>query len=140
MSNSEQDTTTGDPRSAGVLVSVPAMPASIELFRAVISSVAAELDFSLEEISDAGLAVEEAYAFLLASFPGRERIDLRLELDGGTLGVAILVEGPADAGGVNERRLTLLREVLGMLAERVDLAPLDGSPAVRFRKRSSRHP
>lgn len=48
-----------------VELAVPAAPASLALLRAVVASLAAGLDFTLDEIDDLRIAVDEAGALLL---------------------------------------------------------------------------
>lgn len=73
-----------------VRLTVPAAPGFIHLLRAVVSSVGARQNLSLDAIDDLQIAVDEAASFLLA-LPDAEQITLRVGLDGSHIVARIAV-------------------------------------------------
>ncbi len=77
--------------STDVLVRIPADKTFVSLIRASASHMAARLDFTVNEITDLRLAVDEACALLLPLSRGGE-LDCRLAITGAELRVRITVD------------------------------------------------
>lgn len=76
--------------SSSVLVRIPADKTFVSLIRASASHMAARLDFTVNEITDLRLAVDEACALLLPLSTGDD-LDCRLTIDDHELRVEITV-------------------------------------------------
>jgi serine/threonine-protein kinase RsbW len=119
-----------------ITVSVPAQTGSLGVLRAVVASVAARLDFPVEDIEDLRLAVDEACGHLLGVRPRPTSIHLRLTLSGRRLDVLAWADSPvvdwppADASG------SITWQVLSALADDAAMVTEEGSPAIRFAKGS----
>jgi serine/threonine-protein kinase RsbW len=119
-----------------ITVSVPAQAGSLGVLRAVVASVAARLDFPVEDIEDLRLAVDEACGHLLGVNPRPTSIHLRLTLSGRRLDILAWADAsvadwpPADQGG------SITWQVLSALADDAAMVTQDGSPAIRFAKAS----
>lgn len=77
--------------SSSVLVRIPADKTFVSLIRASASHMAARLDFTVNEITDLRLAVDEACALLLPLSVGDD-LDCRLAIDEHELRVEITVD------------------------------------------------
>jgi serine/threonine-protein kinase RsbW len=77
---------------ASLVVSGPAEPETLCVFRAVASSVASRADMTLESIDELKIVVDEAATMLLrAGAP--QRLDLILEPNGGTIRTTLTSDG-----------------------------------------------
>jgi serine/threonine-protein kinase RsbW len=74
-----------------VVISLPASSAYLSVLRTATAGLAARLDFTIDEIEDLRIAVDEACAMLLSqAVPGAE-ISCEFELEGDTIAVAVSV-------------------------------------------------
>ena len=111
------------PRS--VLAELPAEAVNVQILRAVTMSVAGG-DAPIDSVSDAGLAVDEAAALLLA-VPGTTRLSARI--NSGPGGVELVLQGDAspDAWPPNGFEASLAADVLNALAHRVEFQRAGGA-------------
>jgi serine/threonine-protein kinase RsbW len=117
-----------------VVVSVPASPAYVNLFRAVTASVASRVPLSFDAIEDLKLAVDEGCARLLAASRGATRMQLRLEASGDRLEAVVSIDaevGPWPPPNIEE---TFSWRVLSALVDAVTLDLDGGVPSVRMTK------
>ncbi|MEA2497742.1 MAG: serine/threonine-protein kinase RsbW [Actinomycetota bacterium] len=111
-----------------VSITVPASPAYIQVVRLVAAGLASRLKFTLDEIEDLKIAVDELCAYLTGS-QGREgnlRIDFTIADD------RLEIKGVGDfAPGQKVRTdLTELSQmILATVTDSASLAQPDGSPA-----------
>ncbi len=100
-----------------VLITLPAEGAYLSVLRTATAALAARLDFTLDDIEDLRIAVDEACALLLATtVPGA---DLQCEFE--LLGTSIQVRISAlTENGVEPARDTFAWTVLSALAGEVD--------------------
>ncbi|RJK95435.1 hypothetical protein [Vallicoccus soli] len=113
-------TATGAP-AAGVgdfvEVRLPAQSAYLSVLRTATAGLAARVDFTLDEIEDLRIGVDEACAMLLPqAVPGRE-LTCRFELQDAALSVTVTL--PTTKGRLPERE-TFAWTVLSALAGEVD--------------------
>ncbi|RZS90112.1 serine/threonine-protein kinase RsbW [Motilibacter rhizosphaerae] len=106
-----------------VQVVLPASSAYLSVLRTTTAGLAARLDFTLDDIEDLRIAVDEACAMLLPQVaPGAElRCDFVLEDDG----ILITVSAPTTRGSLPERE-TFSWTVLTALAGEVDAGVGEG--------------
>lgn len=121
--------------SVGVTVGVPAHPESARVLRAVIGSVAATLDFSLDEIDDLRLALDEAFTQLLDASPDPpNRVVVQIDSSDGGVVVLAARDTGVEPWPPTTARGTLTWQVLCGLTDEASFdSTLDG-PAIRFRK------
>ena len=98
-------------------VRLPAASAYLSVLRTATAGLAARLDFTLDEIEDLRIAVDEACAMLLPQARGESMLDCRFELDESALTVRVTVE--SDEGRLPERE-SFSWTVLTALAGEVD--------------------
>jgi serine/threonine-protein kinase RsbW len=82
---------TGDHDADVVELGVPARTAYVSVLRTTAAALAARLDFTLDEIEDLKIAVDEASAMLLAQAVPDSSLSCRFELAGDELVVAVSV-------------------------------------------------
>ena len=110
----------GSPSGAArdvVAVRLPASSAYLSVLRSTTAGLAARLDFTLDEIEDLRIAVDEACSMLLpAAVPGAE-LDVEYELTPDALRVSVTV---LTLDGVQPARDTFAWTVLSALAGNVE--------------------
>jgi serine/threonine-protein kinase RsbW len=118
-----------------VTIKLPAAGAYLSVLRTATAGLAARLDFTLDEIEDLRIAVDEACAMLLAqSVPGAD-LDCTFSLNGDSIrvGVAVLT-----LDGQQPSRDTFAWTVLSALAGEVDSsAEVDNRVTITLLKRRS---
>lgn len=112
--------TTGPLRDV-VSIRLPADSAYLSVLRAATAGLAARLDFTLEEIEDLRIAVDEACALLLtAALPGAD-LETEFELEADVLRVSV---GVLTVSGAQPDRdtfaWTVLAALAGSVSSRVD--------------------
>lgn len=116
-----------------VSVRIPASPVYLRVVRLVAAGLAARLQFTLDEIEDLKIAVDELAAYLTGSH-GR---DGELEIDFDVHGECIEIQGAGRfAPGANVRTdLTdFSRVILETVADSGTLTQLDGVPTFKLVK------
>lgn len=135
-----QDTGTGTvSRGAApvdvVTIKLPAAGAYLSVLRTATAGLAARLDFTLDEIEDLRIAVDEACAMLLTqALPGADlECTFTLEADSIRVGVSVLT-----IDGQQPSRDTFAWTVLSALAGEVDsAADVDNRVTITLLKRRS---
>ena len=122
----------GDVVSDLVEIRLPASSAYLSVLRTATAGLAARLDFTLDEIEDLRIAVDEACAILLPRDGASRELTCRFELGEGALGVT--VSAPAHEGILPERD-TFAWTVLSALAGEVDSGRDGDSVYIRLLKR-----
>jgi len=117
-----------------VEIRLPADSAYLSVLRTATAGLAARLDFTLDEIEDLRIAVDEACAMLLPSAVETARLTCRFELSPETLDVTVSL--PTTRGQLPERD-TFSWTVLSALAGEVDTG-LDDERRVWIRLRKRR--
>ena len=117
-----------------VEIRLPAESAYLSVLRTATAGLAARLDFTLDEIEDLRIAVDEACAMLLPHAVESAQLSCRFHLDPGTLEVTVTI--PTTRGQLPERD-TFSWTVLSALAGEVDTG-LDDERRVWIRLRKRR--
>jgi serine/threonine-protein kinase RsbW len=116
-----------------VTITLPAAGAYLSVLRTATAGLAARLDFTLDEIEDLRIAVDEACAMLLTqAVPGAD-LECQFELgsDNMRIGVSVLT-----VDGQEPSRDTFAWTVLSALAGRVDsTAGVDNRITITLQKR-----
>jgi serine/threonine-protein kinase RsbW len=100
-----------------VVVRIPATGAYLSVLRTATAGLAARLDFTLDEIEDLRIAVDEACAMLLVSAVAGTDLVCEFELEGDSIRIAVQV---LTSDGAAPRRDTFAWTVLTALADAVD--------------------
>jgi serine/threonine-protein kinase RsbW len=118
-----------------VTITLPAIGAYLSVLRTATAGLAARLDFTLDEIEDLRIAVDEACAMLLVqAVPGAD-IECEFALDEDTMRVRVSV---FTQDGEQPSRDTFAWTVLSALAGEVDSeADVDNRVTITLRKRRS---
>jgi serine/threonine-protein kinase RsbW len=118
-----------------VTIKLPAAGAYLSVLRTATAGLAARLDFTLDEIEDLRIAVDEACAMLLAqAVPGAD-LDCTFSLDGDSMRVGVSV---LTLDGKQPSRDTFAWTVLSALAGEVDsTAGVDDRVTITLLKRRS---
>ena len=102
-----------------VTIKLPAAGAYLSVLRTATAGLAARLDFTLDEIEDLRIAVDEACAMLLTqAVPGAD-LECAFSLDGDSMRIGVSV---LTVDGVEPSRDTFAWTVLSALAGDVDSA------------------
>jgi serine/threonine-protein kinase RsbW len=116
-----------------VEIRLPADSAYLSILRTATAGLAARLDFTLDEIEDLRIAVDEACAMLLPHAVDTAQLTCRFHLDPATLEVTVTI--PTTRGQLPERD-TFSWTVLSALAGEVDTGLDDDRQVwIRLRKR-----
>jgi serine/threonine-protein kinase RsbW len=114
---------------------LPADGAYLSVLRTATAGLAARLDFTLDEIEDLRIAVDEACALLLVDAPGGAELNCLFSLSPQALSVT--VTAPSTSGKL-PRRHTFAWTVLTALAGEVDASVAeDGRLSINLLKRRS---
>jgi serine/threonine-protein kinase RsbW len=118
-----------------VEIRLPADSAYLSVLRTATAGLAARLDFTLDEIEDLRIAVDEACAMLLPNALETAQLLCRFELEPDTLSVTVTI--PTTRGQLPERD-TFSWTVLSALAGDVDTGTTEDREVwIRLRKRRS---
>ena len=113
-----------------IVVSGPASPHTVRVFRAVAASVASRAGMAIDAVDECKILVDEAATMVLRSGPARS-VSLRLEPSEGT--VRAVVESDADpTGWPGERMRGWPWRVIGQLASSARCEVGEAGPAVVF--------
>jgi serine/threonine-protein kinase RsbW len=116
-----------------VTIRLPAVGAYLSVLRTATAGLAARLDFTLDEIEDLRIAVDEACAMLLTQAVAGADLDCTFELTGDLLAVAVSV---LTVDGREPSRDTFAWTVLSALAGDVDSsADSDKRVTIKLNKR-----
>jgi serine/threonine-protein kinase RsbW len=116
---------------------VPASGAYISVLRAAAAGLAARLDFTIDDIEDLRIAVDEACAVILPLAETDARLSARFDLEPGRLQVAVSVPSAATEP---PSRNTFAWTVLTALAGEVDASVNDGTVTLTLRKQQAVSP
>jgi serine/threonine-protein kinase RsbW len=128
------------PAGAGgdeVRLVLPASPDFLRLARVTASGLASRLGFTVDEVEDLRLAIDELCFALTGSEPPEGHVELRYRLLEGGLEVT----GVGHFNGTASLPLTLTdlsERILGALVDEHELSAQDGEPRFRLLKHRSR--
>jgi serine/threonine-protein kinase RsbW len=116
---------------------LPADPAYLAVLRTATAGLAASLDFTLDEIEDLRIAVDEACAILLPDVVAGERLDCVFTLEGDALEVTVSARIEGDH---RPQKGSFGWTVLEALAGSVESGATGGRAYLRLRKRRAGAP
>jgi serine/threonine-protein kinase RsbW len=118
-----------------VVITLPASSAYLSVLRTATAGLAARLDFTVDEIEDLRIAVDEACAMLLPQAIAGAEVRCEFELQDGAISVAVSVD---TRDGEEPSRDTFAWTVLSALAGEVDSsADVDKRVTITLHKRGS---
>ncbi len=120
-----------------VEIRVPASGAYVSVLRTAAAGMAARLDFTVDDIEDLRIAVDEACAVLIPLAETDARLTASFDLEPGRLQVTVSV--PSDATEPPSRN-TFAWTVLTALAGEVDARVDDGQVTLTLRKQQAVNP
>lgn len=120
----------GEGRVSGAKLQVPAIPSSLRLARLTASSLAADLDWSLDDIEDLRIAVDELTAALIDG-AGAATLELEFVQDG----VGLLVSGSCECPAPLPDLDPLARELLDLTTDRFSVDGDGGRRRFQVEKR-----
>ncbi len=116
-----------------VILTLPADSAYLSVLRTATAGLAARLDFTIDDIEDLRIAVDEACAMLLADAPPGAELTCRFDLESTLIRVAVSVAG---RGARLPARDSFAWTVLSALAGEVDaVTSPTGETTIRLVKR-----
>ena len=116
-----------------VVIKLPAAGAYLSVLRTATAGLAARLDFTLDEIEDLRIAVDEACAILLSVAPADTEVTSQFEVTDSALSidVSVPVSGHATLPGGNSFSWQVLTALAGEVSAYTD----NGRAAIRLTKR-----
>jgi serine/threonine-protein kinase RsbW len=131
------DTIAGPAERDIVSISLPAVGAYLSVLRTATAGLAARLDFTLDDIEDLRIAVDEACAMLLAQAAPSATLDCTFELLPDTITVCVSV---VTTDGLQPSRDTFAWTVLSALAGAVDSSvDADNRVTIELQKQRQSH-
>lgn len=118
-----------------VTLTVPAKPEAVRVVRAIMRAWAATVGFVLDEIEELCLAVDEAFAGLIATRPMPGQIVVRIQSDGDGVDITAVRDVDADLWPPISAQTALVRRVLSTLIDDVTFEQTDEGPAIHMVKR-----
>jgi hypothetical protein len=118
-------------------LTVPAKPEAVRVVRAVMRTWAASAGIVLDEIEELCLAIDEAFAGLIATRPAPQHVIVRIEAN--ALGVDIIAvrDTQAELWPPVSAQTALVRRVLSTLIDDVRFEVTDEGPAIHLIKHRS---
>jgi len=114
-----------------VRLSMPAVPELIRLARLTAAGLAARLAFSLDDVEDVKIAIDELCHLLVSAAGGKGTLTLTYRL----VGDSLVVEGAAEAdSGTEPRPNELSALILAAVADEHEVSHRDGSLHFSFIK------
>ena len=120
-----------------ITLTVPAKPEAVRVVRAVMRTWAATVGFVLDEIEELCLAVDEAFAGLIATRPMPEKIIVRIQSDATGVDITAVRDVDAELWPPISAQTALVRRVLSTLIDEVTFEQSDEGPAIHMVKRRS---
>jgi serine/threonine-protein kinase RsbW len=124
----------GTPVRDVVTLRLPAEGAYLAVLRTAAAGLASRLDFTLDDIEDLRIAVDEACAMLLSRAAADATLECSFELMPGELDISVSL--PTSDGALPSRD-TFAWTVLTALAGEVDATEENGVVTITMKKRSS---
>lgn len=120
-----------------IQLAVPANPDSLHLIRTVVATVAARAGFTIDEIDDLRLAIDEAGAYLLNVKPKPGVIRLKVETSSDSLRAVVVSDSRLDSWPVAGAKDGLAWKVLSALTDEAEFVLESGDPALEIAKRKA---
>ena len=119
-----------------VRLSIPAHPRMLRFARVTAATLAVDLAFTLEEIEDLRVAVDELAAAAIEGLDDSAMLDLCFEIEG----TALVIDGQVVAAGPTPDLHPVAQELINMLTDQHEFAERDGHRTFRLVKHRSIDP
>lgn len=124
-----------DARSEGRLtLTVPAKPEAVRVVRAVVRTWAATVGIVLDEIEELCLAVDEAFAGLIATRPLPEHVIVHIQSDSSGVDIMAVRDAEAELWPPVSAQTALVRRLLSTLIDDVRFEHTEQGPAIHMIK------
>ena len=124
-----------DQTNAGRLaLTVPAKPEAVRVVRAVMRTWAASLGIVLDEIEELCLAIDEAFAGLIAARPAPTSVQVRISSTAAGVEIVVVRDVDAELWPPVSAQTALVRRVLGTLIDDVHFEQTADGPAIHMVK------
>jgi serine/threonine-protein kinase RsbW len=125
-----------DDQTGGQLaLTVPAKPEAVRVVRAVMRTWAASLGIVLDEIEELCLAIDEAFAGLIAARPAPKSVVVRVRSTPSAVEIVAIRDVDAELWPPVSAQTALVRRVLSTLIDDVHFEQTDEGPAIHLVKR-----
>lgn len=121
--------------TAGLALTVPAKPEAVRVVRAVMRTWAASIGIVLDEIEELCLAIDEAFAGLIAARPAPSVIVIRIASSADGVDIVAVRDAGAELWPPVSAQTALVRRVLSTLIDDVRFEVTDEGPAIHLVKR-----
>jgi anti-sigma regulatory factor (Ser/Thr protein kinase) len=116
-------------------LTVPAKPEAVRVVRAVMRTWSSSVGFVLDEIEELCLAVDEAFAGLIAARPAPSNVIVRIQSDANGVDIIAVRDVEAELWPPVSAQSALVRRVLSTLIDEVRFEHTDEGPAIHMVKR-----
>lgn len=120
---------------SAITLSIPARPDYVHILRSVTATIAAQLNFSFDDIEDLRLAIDEACAYLLGVPAEKTVITMQIAPDGTELELLASVDAGTAALPPADAQQTVMWHILAALTDEARFEETEGGPAIRLTKR-----
>ena len=124
-----------EPGSKRLALTVPGRPESVRVVRAVMRSWAASVGYYLDEIEELCLAIDEAFAGLVAPPPTPDTITIRIQSRADGVDITAVRDKGAEMWPPVSAQSALIRRVLSTLIDEVLFEETPEGPAIHMVKR-----
>lgn len=121
-----------------ISLTVPANPDLLHLLRTVVASVAARAEYSIDEIEDLRLAVDEAGAYLLTVTPAPSELFLKVVAEKEAITSIVMSDSRITTWPLEGAEDGLSWKVLSALSDEAEFVNEGGTPGLRMVKRRAR--
>ena len=106
-----------------VRLAVPPVPRYLSAVRVVAGAMAADAGFSVDDLDDLRLGVDELVSALIAGLDGTDDNDVRITLDYLIDGASVVVRGGVEGAEANAVPDPLTSKILAAVADHYELGP-----------------
>jgi hypothetical protein len=115
-------------------LTVPAKPEAVRVVRAVMRTWAASAGIVLDEIEELCLAIDEAFAGLIAARPAPKQVIVRIRASADGVDIIAVRDADAELWPPVSAQTALVRRVLSTLIDDVRFEITDEGPAIHLIK------
>jgi len=123
-----------DHGSGRLALTVPAKPEAVRVVRAVMRTWAASIGIVLDEIEELCLAIDEAFAGLVAARPAPMTVVVRIQANATGVDIIAVRDAEAELWPPVSAQTALVRRVLSTLIDDVRFELTDDGPAIHLIK------
>jgi serine/threonine-protein kinase RsbW len=118
-----------------VSVKIPASPEYVQVVRLIAAGLAARLGFTLDDIEDLKIAVDELTAYFTGTRGREGRLEITFSIDDDSISIRGEARFEAPGTKVRSELTQLSRQILETVADSASLQSSNGLPAFELTKR-----